>query len=758
MWRSLLPSPTACRGGSKTLGRWAIPNPVVTGGLSPVLSPPPSTPHPTPTFHPPQPTPPLWLPHSTSSPLLPSFPPRTPALLPPSLPPLFSFRVHSRPPPPLPRSLPQLSPSPPLFFSLAPSLLMARWLCGLLGLLALVALHCPQPVLSQFSLDASTLTTPFNGRFGATLVSLPYSLPYISGSYVINATAPCTSVNSQCLNAPYTLTPSTTPNNSLFLFGGQCGHAANALSVLGDPDVWTSADGGVTWSLFSGAHGLSGSAQAYVQALSANTPNWQGSNPANYPTSLTAPTTYSIYPGSVGVHDNVHRQFHLLGGDFYYGSGVWRPTSFAQNSGGLPSLNSSVNGAPLNTEGVGWTNLCLDPVGGLTYSTCDSFTVRTSGASTSDSRGNIYVLNGVAEYDTNLFPWILQGDVWMSSNGALTWTQQAATTPWSGLGNGGRMESAATSFYSTVYSADVLYSIGGCGTTTSTGFNTAGASLTEVGYADVYASINQGISWYTVTSSAAFSPRCGLTAVVSTGGVLVVVGGRTPQTYTAAQTGWPTYYTTTLGLTTLTDVWTSLDGGVQWYLLSSTGGRDRAAITLDVQGFLHVVGGKTGLGTAYNTVACPTDAYTSSQSFNSISSWIQSVVPGATVPAATGLRAAGVSASVTPINPFNMTALNGGAGFNGRAGAGLTVLPNAITFKTWSYIINATYPTRPHSPTPTLPASPTPPYRPTSTPTQHRPTHSSSSAESAATESTPAHPLGIPTCGLLQTAGTRGTS
>jgi len=82
--------------------------------------------------------------------------------------------------------------------------------------------------------------------------------------------------------------------------------------------------------------------------------------------------------------------------------------------------------------------------------------------------------------------------------------------------------------------------------------------LTETGYNDVYATINQGVTWYTITRSAAWPARCGMTSTATSAGVLVVVGGRAPQTYTASAD--PGYYNTVLGLTTLTDIWTSLDG------------------------------------------------------------------------------------------------------------------------------------------------------------------------------------------------------
>ena len=535
-----------------------------------------------------------------------------------------------------------------------------------------------------FCLVQQANSSGWNGRFGAALVQLPNALSYLTWSYVINATYTSANLAATNLGSTASLT-ATAPANSLYLFGGQCGHNANPGTPLGDTDVWTSPDGGITWNLFGGAHGFSGAYQIYVAALSANTPNWQGSNPSNYP-STTAPSTYGIYPGSVPLHDNVNHRFYQLGGDYYYGSGIWRPTAMVQESGGTPAYTSP-SGTVLNAEGLGWTNLCLDLVGGVSYSYCDSFTVRTSAAGATDSKGNVYIMNGIAEYDSQVFPYLLLGDVWMSTNGGLVWTQQAASTPWSNLG---RMESAATSYFSSYYSADVIYSIGGCSATASA-WNTPGATLTETGYSDVYASVSQGASWYTVTSSAAFSPRCGLQVVSSSAGVLVVVGGRSAQSYLSTAAGFPTYYTTTLGLTTLTDIWTSMDGGVTWYQVSTFGGRDRAAVLLDVNGLLHIAGGKTGLGQGYSS-ACPSDSYVSSQSFNaSVGLWINKVVSTATVPGSLGLRVAAVTSTVPATNPFSMTAINGGAGFAGRAGAGLAVLPNSITFQNWSYVINATY-------------------------------------------------------------------
>jgi len=95
-----------------------------------------------------------------------------------------------------------------------------------------------------------------------------------------------------------------------------------------------------------------------------------------------------------------------------------------------------------------------------------------------------------------------------------------------------------------------------------------------------------------------------------------------------------------LGLTTLTDIWTSLDGGFTWAQLSSTGGRDRPAVAFDFTGFLHVVSGKLVIGEGYEAGSYPADSYVSSLSFTSISNWIRTLpgLNGFSVPTNLGLR------------------------------------------------------------------------------------------------------------------------
>ena len=283
-------------------------------------------------------------------------------------------------------------------------------------------------------------------------MSLPNRLTYQNWSYLINAsylTANTASTNPPGLFIPGTNTSTssrpltaTTPSNSLFLFGGECGHGVNPSASVGDPDVWTSPDNGATWLLVGGAHGLdldtnpgTGTYGAYVSALSANTPFWQGSNPATY-LAVSAPQSYATYPGAVPLHDSVNHKFYLLGGDAYAGSGRWAPNSISQSSG-APSasqqLLSSVSGAALNPEAIGWTNQCLNAATGA-YGSCSAggtFPARSSAAGCVDSRGALYLFNGISTYDyTNVFPQQLFADVWTSTNLGLSWTQPTLSVPW----------------------------------------------------------------------------------------------------------------------------------------------------------------------------------------------------------------------------------------------------------------------------------------------------------------------------------------
>lgn len=232
----------------------------------------------------------------------------------------------------------------------------------------------PINAIKTFQLQTQNALTPWNGRSFTGLYSLPYSLTYSNWSYVINSTyttPTLTATNPPNLfNTagqqiyPYPVT-TTAPANSLYLFGGGCGHSTNYNGVVDEPDVWTSPDNGVTWNLFSGAHGISGTNNIYVAALSGDTPSFQtgaGENTGGFATT-SGPWTYAPYPLSMNLHDNVNHRFYILGGDSYGSSGHWIPTKITQESGyptgGTPLIGGANNATILNTEGLGWTNLCL---------------------------------------------------------------------------------------------------------------------------------------------------------------------------------------------------------------------------------------------------------------------------------------------------------------------------------------------------------------------------------------------------------------
>ena len=284
----------------------------------------------------------------------------------------------------------------------------------------------------------------------------------------------------------------TTPANSLFPLWWQSAVTDSARSAaFGDPDVWTSTDAGASWYLVGGAHGLDGDTTGnsvanvgtygqYVAALSGNTPFWQGNSPASYP-AVSSPQSYSVYPGAVNLHDDsYYHKFYTVGGSYYAGSGHWNPTSTVQGSGATSTANlqlSTVSGQPINPEAIGWTNLCQTSPTSASYTGCGTFPARTYASGSVDSKGNLYIMNGVSSYDwTNVFPQVLLADVWMSSTGGATWTQPTTAVPWAVVGGlSGRMESASVTYFSTYYGSDVIYNIGGC-SATSAGYGVTGSN------------------------------------------------------------------------------------------------------------------------------------------------------------------------------------------------------------------------------------------------------------------------------------------
>ena len=173
-----------------------------------------------------------------------------------------------------------------------------------------------------------------------------------------------------------------------------------------------------------------------------------------------------------------------------------------------------------------------------------------------------------------------------------------------------------------------------------------------------------------------------MTAAAASSGALVVVGGRGPLTYTG--TTYPAYYTGILGTSTLTDIWTSLDGGYTWLQLSTTGGRDRPAIAFDANGYLHIVGGRAALGEGYSAAGCPSDSSVTSQSFSNVSLWINSV-PGlsaARVPYYLGLTSlVSSTGAIYPHAPLSSTvAPMAAASSTGPAGGSATGYVCLITY------------------------------------------------------------------------------
>ena len=454
--------------------------------------------------------------------------------------------------------------------------------------LALAALPWPSAqALTGFSVLTLNASAPWAGRSSAGLVSLPFAVTYANYSFAVNTSYPAATVASPLLNpttpaglfnmatgalsAAVSLT-ATMPANSLYLWGGACGHNVNSASgISGDPDVWASSDGGLSWQFISGQKGFFGSNTygAEVQYLSASTPGfygggWSYPRTALYPTiSIAAPTGYSETPNANSLYDPVHQRFYVLAGDYYTSSGHWPTSQLVQSSGG-PALNATNSTTPviLNQAAVGWTNGIVNTSTGAFALPAQAFPARSLAAATVDSVGNLYLMNGISSWNfTDDLPIALLADVYMSADLGNTWLPRNLNPPWTnGTQNTvGRMESGAASYHSSYYGSDLVFLLGGCSVSITYNASNTVVGLQELAYNDVYASADRGATWYTITLAAAWPARCGMTALAAASGVMVVVGGRGAEAY-GTET-WPGYYTTTLGLTTLTDIWTSLDGG-----------------------------------------------------------------------------------------------------------------------------------------------------------------------------------------------------
>ena len=134
----------------------------------------------------------------------------------------------------------------------------------------------------------------------------------------------------------------------------------------------------------------------------------------------------------------------------------------------------------------------------------------------------------------------------------LTWTQQTASAPFVACDG-----PIAATYYSPQLQMDVLYMSGGYG------YNSYFAQIQDngIGHNDVWASLDQGLTW-TLMTSAAFTPRYHARMMASPNGILAVLGGANAPLPTNAGNSQGSEYV-------LNDFWVSLDGGYTWGLCSA---------------------------------------------------------------------------------------------------------------------------------------------------------------------------------------------
>ena len=156
-----------------------------------------------------------------------------------------------------------------------------------------------------------------------------------------------------------------------------------------------------------------------------------------------------------------------------------------------------------------------------------------------------------------------QFDVWRSNNNGQTWTRVSENT----FTAAGPRNGMAGIHRSTVFQKEVI--------------SYAGGWDGNADYNDVQASSDGGATWATVTTAANWQRRDDIAGLVTPGGIMVLVGGKT---------------NTAQGEVFHNDIWVSLDGGYSWGRCTEDLAfvdRRYEAITLDEAGYLYVVAGET---------------------------------------------------------------------------------------------------------------------------------------------------------------------
>ena len=322
----------------------------------------------------------------------------------------------------------------------------------------------------------------------------------------------------------------STGDNWLLFFEGSLSFTAIFLNNTNsnENDVWASMDSGQTWDLIGGTtrYGTTFLHNAWGEQVN----------------------TFQARGGSNNCEDPASDDIYSIAGYRYYGVGNNRyTTSQVWHS----------------TDAKRWVNEQRNVFSPTRYfSSCDV-----------DINGHVYSMGGLhllANQQEQLL-----NDVWHTAQGG--WTLATAAALWSP-----RAEHLTLIASDTPLNKEIIYVIGGIISYTTTDTDTITYQSN-----DVYASSDQGITWWQITARAPFFVRWGHGGIVTKAGVILLFGGS--NTDTGSYRDMYSYR----------DVWSSFDGGVNWHSCQLPSGDDSArqfirteqGVTIDAQGRMLIASG-----------------------------------------------------------------------------------------------------------------------------------------------------------------------
>ena len=254
-------------------------------------------------------------------------------------------------------------------------------------------------------------------------------------------------------------------------------------------DVWASSNAGLTWQLLAG-----------VSTYGRLGPTLSGSPNSSFTARQSArgcahPTTGRVY-----------------------------------SLGGFTAAGVAVNEVWVSDDAVSWSPLPSN-------SSTPLFTGR-GGHTCGFNDGGQLILTGGRGFNRLGAPGVELNDVWRMSS-AQQWEQMTEVAPWKG-----REQHLTLYGRAPLLGVSVLYVLGG---------GELGPSTAYAAFNDVWASSDDGRSWALVTSAAPWGPRWGATGALTSGGVLLVMGGAHADDGDAVDQAY-----------TQRDAWASFDGGVSW--------------------------------------------------------------------------------------------------------------------------------------------------------------------------------------------------